>query len=374
MLRYFALIFFLLWTISTSALCQQKIVKEFSYISDFAFNISGGKQTGFAWLSCFQASFHLNTGAMKLWKNGTFKFLYISTHGKSFSNLTGDIQIASNIEARQMASTLELWYQHKWNKLRVTFGLIDLNEFFSYSNAALSLVNSSFGIQPTISGNIPVPIFPISSVGVALEYMANGNTEMRLGIFDGSPSQMKEYQLLPDINWGINEGIFAIAEAKRLYQIGMKQGFIKAGYWLHSQNISSHHKGEYLVNHGFYAIGELEILKMKNRSLHVWGKFGGAPRDCNVIRFFNGGGISYTNIWGTNVNDVLGLGIGQALFCHEFKRLQLLSGNETVIELTARKELGILAIQPDLQYIINPSGDMSIENSLCFILRTSLTL
>lgn len=160
--------------------CQKKIEKELSYTSDFAFNLSGGNRTGAAWLGCFQATVLLNTEKLNLWKDGTIKFSYISTHGQSFSELTGDLQIASNIDAGHMATTFELWYQHRLEKLKMTFGILDLNALFSYSELALSLINSSFGIQPTISGNMPVPIYPITALGAAIEYQLNNKIGVKL--------------------------------------------------------------------------------------------------------------------------------------------------------------------------------------------------
>ena len=374
MIRYFFVLTFLTLTINICSYGQQKIEKKFSYTTDFAFNLSGGNQTGFAWLGCFQASLYADTETFKLWKNGKLKFSYISTHGSSFSDLTGDMQIASNIEAGQMATTFELWYQHNWNNVQATLGFIDLNAFFSFSDLALSLINSSFGIQPTISGNMPVPIYPITSLGAVIRFQGDQQTAIQLGVFDGTPSMYKDYQLIPDINWKTSQGIFAIAEFSHDYRLGMKPGVTKVGYWMHTQNIPSHHFGEYSTNHGFYVIAELELFKLQNKHINIWGKFGGAPRDCNVIRFFNGGGISFLNYSGKNKNDVIAAGFGQAILCHEYKRTHASSRNETVVELTLRKEYGIIALQPDLQYIIQPSGCDDKQNPLCFIFRVSATL
>lgn len=374
MLKIRYIIFFPLVALCYSALCQQKIEKEFSYISDVALNVSGGHQTGAAWLGCLQASLLFNTEDLEMWKHGSVKFSYISTHGKSFSELTGDMQIVSNIEAGYLATTFELWYQHSINKLNMTIGLLDLNGFFCYSDLALSLINSSFGIQPTISGNMPVPIYPITALGAVFECQLTSNAGVKLGLFDGAPSLGMDYQLLPDLHLQPDDGLLFIMEFSNAHLLANRPGSIKAGYWIHSQNMPSHHAGEYATNYGLYGILEQNLFTHNNKSLHFWGKFGMAPRDCNIIRYFNGGGFSFINYSGKSENDVMALGFGQAILCDGYKKMLAVSGNETVLELTARKQFGILSIQPDMQYIINPSGRESLQNPFCLILRTVITI
>lgn len=374
MLRIFCIILlYMIFSLQKGA-GQPKIEKEFSYVSDLAFNLKGGHQTGFAWLGCFQASLLFDTNALKLWKNGKLKFAYISTHGKSFSEFIGDIQIVSNIEAGRLSTIFELWYQHQVGRFEGTAGFIDINSIFSYSEPALSLINSSFGIQPTISGNITVPIYPITSLGVALNINLSDQIISKIGIFDGKPAMYQDDQLLPDPGWNRKEGVFVISELNRSHQIGSLEGLFKIGFWLHTQNLESHHEGEYSTNQGFYLIGEQELLKRKEKNLGIWGKFGGAPRDCNIIRFFNGIGFSIINDSKKNAFDLLSLGAGQVIFCQEFRKINSISSSETVLELTARKEIGKFYIQPDFQYIINPSGLTEIENPFCFIFRTALVL
>ena len=353
---------------------QPKIQKELTYTSDLAFNLSGGHETGSAWLGCFQAALTFNTEELKLWNNGKFRFAYISTHGNSFSEMTGDMQIVSNIEAGHLATTLELWYQHNFNRLAMTAAFIDVNAFFSYNQDALSLINSSFGIQPTISGNMPVSIFPVTSFGVVMEYDFDENTSLKFAVFDGTRALYRDYQILPDINWNKTDGAFLISEFSRKYRISHQTGIVKGGIWAHSQNTKSHQNGTYALNWGYYLIGDLQVYKSERTRWSIWGKSGGAPLDCNKIRYFNELGVSLVNDSEKNIVDIISIGIGQAIFCPEFKKINAFQHNEAVIEFTAKKEIGILGIQPDIQYIFHPSGSSVVQNPLCIILRTTLTL
>ncbi len=374
MLRFFYISASLIVLLIHSGKCQQKIEKEISYISDLAFNLRGGYESGYSWLGCFQASINFDFEQLNLWKNGNLQFSYISTHGRSFSQLTGDIQVVSNIEAGQLATTMECWYQHKINDFEITLGLIDLNAFFSYCEPALSLINSSFGIQPTISGNMPVPIFPVTSLGGVVSFRIDGETDISLGVFDGTPSIYGDFQFMPEFTWNAQEGILFCAEVNRKYQIGSSPGLVKAGYWMHTLNMSSHHSGEYSANHGFYIIGEQEIFGKNSKNLDAWAKFGGAPRDCNVIRYFNGAGVTFSNYAKQAIINALSVGMGQAIFCHQYRKAHLGAWHETVVEVTAKKEVGILTVQPDIQYIINPSGNRETGNPFCVIIRTQISI
>jgi len=374
MIRFFYHIFLVIFFIGNQGVCQPKIDKEINYISDLAFNLRGGKETGYSWLGCFQASLTFDTQALNLWKNGKIKFTYISTHGKSFSDLTGDLQIASNIEADQLSTTFELWYKHQVGKFEATAGLIDVNSIFCYSEAALSLINSSFGIQPTISSNNSVSIYPISSLGISLKVKISERTSVRFGVFDGRPALYGNFQPLPDLSWNQKEGTFFISEVERQHHIGNLSGSVKGGCWTHTQKVNSHQKGQYSSNTGFYLIGQQEFIKRELRNLSIWGKFGGAPQDCNIIQFFNEFGFSYTNSSNHNLLDLLSIGFGQAIFCPGFRKIQALNFSETVLELSAQKEFDFLTVQPDIQYIINPSGLTEIDNPICFILRAVISL
>ena len=132
------------------------IGKEIKIISDFGANVHGGIDNGTAWLGLVNVTLDVPTDRLRLWKNGQLYFHYMSTFGKSFSQYSGDLQIVSNIEAQHIATFMELWYAHQFNKLKIKAGVIDLNANFAYTNESLQLINSSFGIQPTISANMPV--------------------------------------------------------------------------------------------------------------------------------------------------------------------------------------------------------------------------
>ncbi len=374
-MRYFLICLFLLdLTVMSNA--QQdsvKIEKEISYTTDFAVNLRGGYQKGFAWLGKLHAIVDLPVEKFGLWKNGSFHLDYLVTHGSPFSSLTGDFQIASNIEAPSLSTFFELWYEHTINNHSFRIGLIDLNAHFLYTDQASSLLNSSFGIQPTLSVNMPVSIFPISALGFVWEADITPWLHTSTGLFDGIASLQYKHQVMPDLVLNINEGIFIIQELHFKAGKNRRKTNIKLGAWIHTGNFESHQSGYYNENFGIYFIADKPLWSIGKGTLYGWIKGGTAPRYCNVIRYFNGGGLTLQNPFGSNEEDIISLAVANAIFCHEFRDDPFTKYNETVLEFTIRKQWKFLSFQPDLQYIINPSGLSYLENALCLIFRINAT-
>jgi porin len=104
-------------------------------------------------------------------------------------------------------------------------------------------------------------------------------------------------------------------------------------------------------------------------------KMGAAPRKCNIVRYFYGGGITVHNPFQPVPLDHISFGVAHAVLCNHLDDFEHIGdANETAIELSFQKSFGIFSLQPDLQYIIHPSGRRDVDNSLFLILRTSITI
>ena len=93
-------------------------------------------------------------------------------------------------------------------------------------------------------------------------------------------------------------------------------------------------------------------------------------RKVNPVGFYAGAGAVYTGLLRSRPDDQLGLGVAAAFAGHEFQDASKeagidADGAEVAIELTYRAQLTPwLAVQPDLQYIVNPSFDPSVDDAL----------
>jgi porin len=105
---------------------------------------------------------------------------------------------------------------------------------------------------------------------------------------------------------------------------------------------------------------------------------GFADATSNAIEQYLGGGLVYTGLIATRPEDQLGIAIARARLGTPYRRRLALAGEasdraETNIELTYRAALTPwLTLQPDVQYVINPSGNPVLRNALLVGLRVEV--
>jgi porin len=353
---------------------QQKAINyETSYTGDFTSNLSGGLKTGSVYLGMANIKIGLETENIGLWKGGEFFVSGVSTHGYTPSEkLIGDFQAASNIEAGNHTYLQELWYKHSFEQFEITIGLQDLNSEFITSEFAGTFLNSSFGIPSLISDNIPVPIFPLTALGVMGKFQLNKSLAFRAAIFDGCPESFEENP--HNIEWCLNkdDGYQIFSEIELSTNFNKLPGTLKIGGYYHNHlNEINEETGNaetvFAKNYGFYFLADQTIWqKNGNPNLGVFIQIAISPSNINVHNYYFGGGINYSGIFVEE--DVFGLAVAHAGLSNS------LVGNETTFETFYK--IGItenIFIQPDIQYIINPAGtENKLDNALAAFIRFAI--
>lgn len=106
------------------------------------------------------------------------------------------------------------------------------------------------------------------------------------------------------------------------------------------------------------------------RGLAAFVQLGVAHAGINPIARHAGGGLVYTGLLRRSGDNRIGVTIACAEFGRPYRRRANLGGSradkaETVLELTYRTPLTKwLALQPDLQYVCNPSADPMLGDAL----------
>ena len=93
------------------------------------------------------------------------------------------------------------------------------------------------------------------------------------------------------------------------------------------------------------------------------------------MNFYIDGGLTYKGLIPTRDNDVLGLAVGYGHLSDSAQDNEGRStpGYEIVLETTYQIELATwLSLQPDVQYVIHPSGT-NIPNALVLGARTTMS-
>lgn len=347
---------------------------EASYTGDNVNNLRGGIKTGSTFLGMANIRLLFDSEKGSLWPGTTVYINGTNTHGATpSSELLGDMQVASNIEAGNHTYLQELWIKQTFEKFEITAGLQDLNvEFAASENGALFL-NSSFGILPIISGNIPAPIFPLTTLGLTTKWRITEKSTWLTAIYDGSPTDFDYNPYNTKWQFISGDGVLLISELQQDMQINRLPGTYKVGVYTHNHSIEKKFNSDFpdSLNHstvGAYVYADQRVWEHENRTIGLFTQLGYSPSKTSFHRSYFGLGINATGFTSKSKTDIFGLAVAHGLFTHSL-------GSETSIELTYQRQItSNIFLQPDLQYIINPSGEGSnLSNCLAATLRIGVS-
>ncbi|MDR2909768.1 MAG: carbohydrate porin [Bacteroidales bacterium] len=332
-------------TVSLAANAQTEKQNPFSfegsYVGDTYYNMAGGLKTGGGFMGMANIMIGFDTGKAQWWKGGSFYVNGASIHGKSLTeNYLGDMQVASNIDAGDHTYLHELWFRQQLGPVSLTLGLQDLNAEFMVSEGAGEFINSSFGVPPVIATGIPVPIFPLTGLGLSVRWDINKQWAAQAAVFDGDQTSFDHNPY--NIHWDFckNDGILTMGEVHY-------DNRLKLGAYYHSAD----------KNYGFYAFADQPVT---NR-LSLFGQLAVSPEEKNDNNYSLGFGGNFL----VAENHAFGL----AATCAGLHRVS--HKHETAIEFYYKYTFNDhIALQPDFQYVINPSGgETKLNNALVGMLR-----
>lgn len=336
----------------------------FNYYGDAGANLRGGIKTGGFYLGWVNTDLTIH-----LWKESSFLISLGNTHGNQPSiEMLGDYQYASGIEAGNHTFLYELWFRQGFGIGDVTIGLQEVNSEFAFTDYGTLFLNSSFGLPPSISCNFTAPTFPLTTPGITTRWFLSPKTTFKLAAFDGVPTDFRNNP--HNLKWEISkkDGLFIFSEIQRTIQTGPLTGTLKGGFYFHEH--FSFNDTITPDNHGFYVIADQEIWKNEasRKNLGCFLQFGYCPEYLNDHSYYIGTGIHYAGAFKKNGSDIAGIGLAHALFND--------AGHETALELSYLYPFcRYFFVQPDIQYIINPSGTAeNLNNCIVLFLRIGLSL
>lgn len=300
----------------------------------------------------------LDSDAAGLWSGGTF-FLYgLYNHGSFPSaSVIGDLQTASNLEAaRNQFIVYQAWYRQQFASDAVSWlaGLHNMNSDFYVSETAGLFLNSSFGIGPELSRNVPASIFSMAGLGTRLRYSPQGAWYVQAGIYDGDPTTRR---------LSSSEGYMLIAETGIHAKWG---GTYKLGVWRHSAN-KVFASQTFSSDYGIYGIVDQPLFSFPaGGEMGVFLQLGWVPKQRNEVTRYVGAGLRLDGVIPSRRDDALGLAVANA-----YTR----TGTEHSIELTWRAPLVQgLELQPSMQWIVNPGGNAAAPTIRVVLLRFRISL
>jgi len=369
-----------LFTSYSALLAQNKRETiSLSLTQDVAGNFRGGIKPGFAQMGLIQMDLTLDTEEQDWWSNGTWKVQIQSTHGhRPTRQLVGDVQVFSNIEHGNYTYLYQLWYRHNMDKTSLLVGKHDMNAWFFTSKYAGRYINSSFGIMPVASLNVPVSIFPSTTLGVAGSYEITPAFTLHGGLYNGFPGDITRTNLGLDLNITPSKGLLYIGELTWNHSSLGMEGTFKMGGFYHSGSFPTLCNPE--VTHqggsGVYLMAD-QLLIQGSKVTGQLGTFfqaGYSPDPCSLNDFYVAYGLNYSG-WGDSPSgNSIALALAHASTNHRLaeNRPEDYQNCETAIELTYTHHLSDqLVIQPDIQYILNPGMKHRHNNCLVGLVRVN---
>lgn len=296
--------------------------------------------------------------------------------------IVGDVQAVSNIDTDGATRLYEAWVERAFDAGAVKLGLIDLNSELDVNETGALFINSSHGIGPDFSqvGENGPSIFPIIGLGAITRWDYSERAQARLAVFEGTVGDPdRPHRTTIDLDG--SEGTLFVGEVTwrptdaRRYLLGVWR---HSGYSADFVDEQSRRRTESL---GVYGLVEGALMERGEHALSGFLRVGFADADVHQVSRYIGAGLVWSGPLLANVEraEQLGLAVATIENGRPFRRAQAEVGSkferhETAIELTYRVQaLSWLALQPDVQYIIDPGMDPALEDAWLIGLRFELS-
>lgn len=375
------------WWGARQDLADKGVNFEFVYTGEVAANTKGGLKTGATYLDNLDLSVTMDMEKIAGWKGATFFVYGLGNWGGNPTEWTGDAQGASNIESPNSMRLHEAWIQQNFSddKLSILVGLYDTNSEFDALETGAFFLNSSHGMGPDYSqaGLNGVGAFPATGLaGRILAKPCKGFYFQTMGM-EGTPQDPNNPKSPLQIQFDDGEGVFIANELGYLTQDKNEEaryGKFAVGGWVYTAKFDdlldvdgAGNPVKKSGNFGIYGLGEYNIYREKNnpqQGLNVFLRTGYANPNMNQFTAYLGVGAVYTGLIPKRDEDKLGLAVATAFNGNKFKRAAIAAGAradsvEVNVELSYHAQITPwLAVQPDVQYIVNPGTDPTVKNAL----------
>jgi porin len=299
------------------------------------------------------------------------------TDGESLSSRVGDIQTVDNIEAVNVTRLFEAWVERTYGPqdkpvAALRIGLIDLNADFDSTDPASLFVNSSHGIGPDLSrsGLDGPSIFPLSALGARFTWIASDKLTVKTAFFDGIAGDPSRPHAFVAERFAGSDGVLGIAEVDDKLTDNLT---LMTGAWAYTRALQPAALPGASAEPGRGVFAALSTATPKNDGWAWWVRVGLADPRAQTVGSYLGGGVIYKGVLGRE-NDRVGFAIARAQIGGDARIAERLPRAETTFEGSYQAKLGdTFAVQPDVQYVVNPAGRFGRPSAVVVGLRLIFT-
>lgn len=387
------------WSGARERLDRSGLSLEAGYTGDYMVNVHGGVARKGEYLGNLDLTLTWHTEELLGRDFGSF-FLYgLVNHGGRPSDNVGDTQAVDNIEAPDAAKLFEAWWQKTLfeDRASILLGLYDVNSEFALAPTGELFLHSSFGMSAALgtSGINGPSTFPVTSLGARVKVEPFEGFEVQAAVVDGVPGDPdRPHGTRIELDHG--DGVFVIAEVARHWprrhlgdrvdvtRVGRPRRVgrewaepedtlrIAVGAWVYSTRIphlsKTNSTGQPVKRRGhpgMYLVADFDASRLDwkhGRGLSAFLQLGFADGDVAQFGGYAGGGVKYRGAIPFRPADEVGFAVAAAFNGHAYKRSSRTLGqapadSELAFEWTYRAYVTPwLAIQGDVQYVMNPAG------------------
>lgn len=292
----------------------------------------------------------------------------------------GDLQGFTNIETDEHLDALaELWYRQRFfdDRLRIKLGKADANADFAAVPIAEHFAHSSAGFSPTI---LAFPSYPESattiSASLVLAHADAAEVTIAYGLFDGAAAEGVPTGRRGPSTFLDGGPHFHVLEAAAEWEPAAGPGRFALGAWAHTARFERFDgrtdratTGLYLtLQQRLFARGEHDV-----HALHAFAQYGFADESISDVAHHLAAGLVLSAPLPGREGDSAGLYASFADLSDD--PAAPFAENETALDAYYRLQITPnAALQPELQYIINPSGDPALDDALVLGLRLHIAL
>jgi porin len=290
--------------------------------------------------------------------------------------------INADAGGRRAMDVTELWYEQAMfdDTLRLRFGKMDIGGGFECRGCPVSFDGSAYANDETsqfLNGalvNNPTIPMPDMGLGAVLYWNPIEWWYASIGAIDAQADARESgfrtaFHGEDNFFYAAETGVAPVLDSGK----GPMPGAYRIGIWNDPQAKERFSDGEMQRDDtGLYISADQMVYKENNgaedsQGLGVFTRYGMADKKVNDIADFWSFGMQYQGLLEGRDDDVLGLGYAKGIFSTEAGYSEVY---ESVIELYYSAQIAPwVAISPSVQFVDNPGGDNTVDDSIVFGLR-----
>ncbi len=349
-----------------------------TYLGDFA-TVLNQPNNEFRHIGHFYLGSDLDMQKLMGWNNGRVVVSLVANYGKSFSPMVGDFQFTSNIESGgDSIRPYEFFVEQKFfdQSASLILGMFDVNSEFNVTPGSLLFLNSSFGMDAGLaaSGFAGPSTFPMTTLGLRAKYNFTEQIYLQGALMDGKPGPLESFWAEQFYLDPSNEGFFHVEEVGYSSANADAEGLRKlaAAFWGYTKSQPALDPA-------------LVDVKKAPWGAYFLADYGFSTRYSSFLRY----GISNDTVQFSKSNLSLGFvakgffgdldhdrwGIGLTSATFSTAGLAVALKPEDTFEFTvAWRVCDGIYVQPNLQYVLSPSGDETVNSPIVSTVRLEINL